>query len=44
MLAVALARLVDGVGQNFKNGVLAALQAVGAENDRRAQPDAVGAL
>lgn len=42
--AVALARFVDGVGQNFKNGVLTALQAVRAENDRRPQPDAVRAL
>ena len=42
--AVALARFVDGVGQNFKNGVLTALQAVRAENDRRPQPDTVCAL
>ena len=42
--AVALARFVDGVGQDFKDGVLAALKAVGAENDRWPQPDAVRAL
>ena len=28
LFAVALARLVDGVGENFKNGVFAAVQSV----------------
>ena len=42
--AVSLARLVDGVGEDLKDGMLAALESVGAEDDRRAQPDAVGAL
>ena len=44
LFAVALARLVDGVGEDLKDGVLAALEAVGAEDDRRPQPDAVCAL
>ena len=42
--AITLARFVDSVGQNFKDGMLAALQAVGAKNDRRPQPDTVCAL
>ena len=43
-IAVPLPRLIDGVGQDFKHRVLAALQAVRAENHRRALPDPVGAL
>ena len=43
-LSVAAAGLVDGVGHDLKHGMLAALQAVGAKNDRRPQPDAVRAL
>ncbi len=42
--AEALARLVDGIRDDLKNGVLAALDAVGAENHRRAPPHPVGAL
>ena len=43
-IAVPLARLVDGVGQNFKHRVFAALQPVRAEDDRRALAHAVRAL
>ena len=35
-VAVAVACLIDGVGNNFKNGMSAALDTVGAEDDRRA--------
>ena len=42
--AVALARLVDGVGEDFEHCVLAALQTVRAENDARALAHAVRAL
>ena len=41
-VAVALARLVDGVGENLKRRVLAALQTVRAENDRWALAYPVG--
>ena len=37
--AVPLPRLVNRVGENFKRGVLAALQAVRPEDDRRLLPD-----
>ena len=43
-LSVALPGLVDGVGQNFKDRMLAALQAVGAKNNARALSDTVGAF
>ena len=43
-IAEALARLVDGVGENFKYGVLAALQSVGAEDNARTLAHPVGAL
>ena len=36
-VAIALAGFVDGVGQNLEGGVRAAVQAIGAENDGRAQ-------
>ena len=42
--AVALPGLVDGVGQDLKDGVLAALQPVGAENDSGALAHPVRAL
>ena len=42
LLAVALPGLVDGVGEDFKDRVLAALQAVGAKNDPGPLPDPVG--
>ena len=41
-VAVALARLVDGVGEDLKHRVLAALQSVGAEDHRRALAYPVG--
>ena len=43
-IAVALSGLVDGVGQDFKNGVFAALQAVGAKNNGRTLAHPVSAL
>jgi hypothetical protein len=43
-ITVALASLVNGVGQNFKYGVLAAVQPVGAEDDAGALADAIRAL
>ena len=43
-IAEALARLVDRVGENFKYGVLASLQTVGAENNARAFAHPIGAL
>ena len=43
-IAVTLARLVDGIGKDLKNRVLAAVQPVGAEDDGRALADAVGAF
>ena len=43
-VAMALARLVDGVREDFKNRVLAALQPVRAENNRRAFANAVRPL
>ena len=43
-VAVPLPRLVDGVRENFKHRVLAALQAVGAEDHRRTLAHPVGAL
>ncbi len=43
-VAVALPRLVNGVGEDLKNGVLAAVQPVGAEDDARALAHAVCAL
>ena len=43
-IAEALARLVDGVGENFKYGVLTALQSVGAEDNARTLAHPVGAL
>ena len=42
--AVALAGFVDGVGEDFKHRVLAALQSVGAENHAGALPHTVSAL
>ena len=42
--AKALPGLVDGVGQNFKHRVLAALQPVGAKNDAGPLADPVGSL
>ena len=42
--AVALPGLVNGVGQNLKDGVLAALQPVGAKDDTRALAHPVGPL
>ena len=42
--AVALPGLVDGVGQDLEHRVLAAVQAVGAENDAGPFPDPVRAL
>ena len=44
LVAVALARLIDGVGEDLENGMLAAVQPVRAEDDARALADAVGAL
>ena len=43
-VSVPLARLVDGVRENFKYGMLAAVQTVGAENDCRTLSDPVRAL
>lgn len=43
-VAVAVACLIDGVGNNFKNGMSAALDTVGAEDDRRAFSHTVRAL
>ena len=43
-IAVALARLIDGVGQDLEDGMLAALQPIGAEDDRRPFPHTVRAL
>ena len=43
-LAVALARLVNGVRQDFKHGVFAAVQPVGAKNDRGALANALRAF
>ena len=40
-IAIALASLVDRVGQNLEGGVRAAVKAVGAEDDRRTQTDAL---
>ena len=42
--AMTLPGLVDGVGEDLKNGVFTALQAVGAEDDPRALSHAVRAL
>ena len=42
--AVALPGLVDGVGEDLKNGVLAALQPVGAKDDPGPLPDTVRPL
>ena len=42
--AVALPGLVDGVGEDLENGVLTALQPVGAEDDPRTLADPVGPL
>ena len=42
--AVALPGLVDGVGEDLKHGVLAALQPIGAENDAGPLADTVRAL
>ena len=42
--AVALAGFVDGVGEDLKHRMLAAVQTVGAENNARALPDTVRAL
>ncbi len=44
LAAVALPGLVDGVGEDLEDRVLAALQPVGAEDDPGALPDPVGAL
>ena len=44
LFAKALPGLVDGVGEDFKNRVLAALQAVGAEDDGRAAANPVRPL
>ena len=44
LLAVALARLVDGVREDLENRVLAPLDAVGAEDDGRAQAHTVRAF
>ena len=43
-LAIALARLVNGVRQDLKHGVLAAVQPVGAKNDRGALANALRAF
>ena len=43
-VAVSLARLIDGVGQDLEDGMLAALQPIGAKDDRRPFPHAVRAL
>ena len=43
-LAIALARLVNGVRQDFKHGVFAAVQPVGAKNDRGALANALRAF
>ena len=43
-IAVALSGFVDGVGENLKNRMFAALQSVGAKNNRRAFPHTVCAL
>ena len=43
-LPVALPSLVDGVGEDLKYRMLAAVQAVGAENDAGPLPDPVRAL
>ena len=43
-VAVAVACLIDGVGNNFKDGMSAALDTVGAEDDRRAFSHTVRAL
>ena len=42
--AVALPGLVDGVGQDLKYRVFAALQPIGAKDDAGAHPDPVGPL
>ena len=44
LLAEALAGLVDGVGEDLKDGVLAALQPVGAKNNAGPFPDPIRAL
>ena len=44
LLAKALACLVNGVGENLKNGVLAAVDAVGAENHPWPQPHPIRTL
>ena len=41
---MSLPGLVDGVGEDLKDRVLTALQAVGAENDPRTLPHPVGPL
>ena len=43
-VAEAFAGFVDGVGENFKKGVLAAVQTVRTENNARAFPHPIGAL
>ena len=43
-IAVPLPCLVDGVGEDLKDGVLAAVQPVGAEDDARTLPDPVRSL
>ena len=43
-VAVAVAGFINGVGDNFKNGMGAALDTVGAEDDRRALAHTVGAF
>ena len=43
-VAVAVAGFINGVGDNFKNGMGAALDTVGAEDDRRALAHTVSAF
>ena len=43
-VAVTVARLINGVGHDFKNGMGAALHAVRAKDDRRALAHTVGAF
>ena len=43
-IAVALPGLVDGVGEDLENGMLTALQPIGAENDTGPLTDPVGTL
>ena len=40
LFAVALSRLINGIGKDFKKGMLAPIQTVRAEDNPRTQADA----